>query len=245
MGIVASTNISFKNLYRGTSWGQSTSTIADVSTNKQFQTFPSITHLRNQFGIDYDASNPINGTQGTEWKASQTVGLYLADALLTQQISNISGGQSFGSKTSSFGYGTRYNPNNIDGPGRELSIDGELISHNGQPVIFETDFFGAGYFTDGSTEEFRLGLKTASAGSPPADIISSIIIQISGNTAISGNGQQDSFKLDVANASYNQAPFTNTRFIFWNQAAFGDNTAWTDMTNAWDGTGDMVISFLQ
>lgn len=242
MGIVASTNVSFKDLYRGTSWGQSTSTIADVSTNKQFSAFPSVTHLRNQFGIEYDASNPINGTQGTEWKASQTIGLYTADALLTQGTAQDGFLKGFFLGAGSFNYGTRYNPNSVGT--NELSIDGQVITHNGQTVVFDNDFSGTGYYNNGSVAEFRLGLETASAGAPPADIISAIIIQISGNAAITGNGQQDSFKLDVANASVNSAPLSNTRLIFWNQTAFGDNTAWTNFTSAWDGSGDLFIAFV-
>jgi len=236
MGIVASTNVSFKDLYRGTSWGQGT--LADVSTNKQFS-IAAITHLRNQFGIEYDVSNPINGTQSTEWKASQTVGLYLADAILTQAINGDLRGSigAFGSCS----YGNRYNPNSISG--RQLSIDGELISHNGQPVEIDNANVGIG-FNNGTTPEFRLGLRTASAGAPPADIISAIIIQISGNAFVTQNGQQDSFKLDVANATNNNTPFSNLRYMVWQQAAFGDNTAWTNMTNAWDGSGDMFIAFV-
>jgi len=238
MGIVASTNVSFKNLYRGTSRGQSNSTIADVSTNKQFS-ISAITHLRNQFGIEYDASNPINGTQGTEWKASQTVGLYLADAILTQQITF--GTDLKGSLTSGCGYGNRYNPNNFTG--RQLSIDGVLITHNGQVVTFDDGFAGTGYYNDGTTERFQLSVETASAGPPAADFVSSIIIQISGNAAVTQNGQQDSFTLDLANAS-STGTLGNIRFIFWNQTDFGDNTAWTNMTNAWDGSGDMFIAFV-
>jgi len=240
MGIVASTNVSFKDLYRGTSWGQSTSTIADVSTNKQYVT-SSVTHLRNQFGIEYDVSNPINGTQGTEWKASQTVGLYLADLLITQNTqTNFNGNIGVGAAT---GYGTRYNPNSITG--LQLSVDGELISDNGSPVLVDNNFFGVGFETvGGGTPYFRLGLESDGGTTPPIDIITSIIIQISGNAAITGNGQQDCFKLDLADASINSAPVGTLRLWGWTQTDFGDNTAWNNMVSAWDGSGDMFIAFV-